>query len=240
MMFQDRPQLRRLILFGTPVLTGILLLFHPLPDLAEMAQMEQTGEMDIYTLLAPIVDRFLAVHVLFAPALALLGVSVILLLDGERGTTARLSRVSAFVFGVTYIMYETIIGTAKALYVRGAAALPAAEQAVVSAAAHRVWTDPLFGDSPSVLFIVASLSWPVAVILAAFALRRSGKPLIPCILLGLSSVFTFHASPLGLLGMLLLVLAVVAFERAQSPSVTDAEIEARLSSYATNVANPGE
>jgi hypothetical protein len=62
--------------------------------------------------MAPIIDSFLAVHVLFAPALALLGLSVILLLNGVPGTAARISRVSAFVFAVTYIMYETIIGTA--------------------------------------------------------------------------------------------------------------------------------
>ncbi len=233
-MLQDQPRLRRLILIGTPLLTGILLLFHPLPDPAEMGQMEQTGVMDVYALMAPIVDGFLAVHVLFAPALALLGLSVILLLDGVRGIAAKISRVSAFVFVVTYIMYETIIGTATALLVRGATALPASEQAVISDAAGRIWRDPIFGDGSSVLFVVATLSWPLAVTLAAFALRRSGKPLLPCILLGLSCTFTFHASPLGPIGMLLFLLAVVGFERAGSPVVKSGEIETRPASYATD------
>jgi hypothetical protein len=108
-MLQEQPRTRRLILIGTPLLTGILLLFHPRPDPAEMGLTEPLGGMDVYTLLAPVADRFLALHVLFAPALALLGLSVILLLNGVRGTGARFSRVSAFVFVVTYIMYETII-----------------------------------------------------------------------------------------------------------------------------------
>jgi hypothetical protein len=187
-----------------------------------MELLEQTGGLDVYTILAPVADRFLAVHVLLAPALALLGLSVILLLDGRRGSAAKISRVSAFIFIVTYIMYETIVGTAPSLLVRGAAALSPNEQTVISAAVNRIFGDPILGD-PSVLYVIASLSWPLAVTFAAFALRRSGKPLVPCILLGLSSIFFSHASVLGLAGMLLFLLAVVGFERAESPVVTGEE-----------------
>jgi hypothetical protein len=233
-MLQDQPRLRCLILIGTPLLTGILLLFHPRPNPAEMGLTEPLGGMDVYTLLAPVADRFLIVHVLFAPALALLGLSVMLLLNGERGTAATISRVSAFVFAVSYIMYETIVGTATGLLIRGAAALSPDEQAVVGDAVFRNYGDPILGDGPSVLFLVASLSWPLAVIVAAFALRRSGKPLLPCILLGLSFMFTSHASPQGPLGMLLFLLAVLGLERAGAPVGTSGENETRPSSYATN------
>jgi hypothetical protein len=217
-MLKNQPQLRRLILMGTPLLTGILLLFHPLPEAAETVQMDQLEGIDWYNLMAPIADQFLAVHVLFALALALLGLTVILLLDGVPGLAAKISRVCAFIFSVTYIMYETIIGTVTALLVRGAAALPPDEQAVIGAAVYRNFVDPILGDLPSILSIVAWLSWLLAVTLAAFALRRSGKPLLPCLLLGLSFVFISHASLLGPLGMLLYLLAVIAFERASSPS----------------------
>jgi hypothetical protein len=198
----------------------------------------QTGTMDVYALLSPVADRFLAVHVLFAPALALLGLSVILLLNSVRGIAARISRVSAFVFIVTYIMYETIIGTAIPLLIRGAAGLPADERAVISGAANRIIGDPILGD-PSVLFGVAWLSWIVAVTFAAFALHRSGKPLVPCILLGLSFIFVSHASLLGLAGMLLFLIAVVGFERAGAPLVTSEENETRATSYSPNMAKPG-
>lgn len=217
-MLQDQPRLRRLILIGTPLLTGILLLFHPVPDPAAMEQAAQPGGIDMYTLLAPLADRFLVVHVLFAPLLALLGLSVILLLNGVPGIAAKISRVSAFIFIVTYIMYETIIGTATALLVRGAASLPLDEQAVISGAVDRLFGNPVLGD-PSVLFGIAWLSWVLAVTLAALALRRSGKPLVPCVLLGLSFIFVSHASMLGPLGMLLFLLAVVGIERAGSPVV---------------------
>ena len=227
-MLKNQPQLRRLILMGTPLLTGILLLFHPLPEAAETVQMDQLEGIDWYNLMAPIADQFLAVHVLFALALALLGLTVILLLDGVPGLAAKISRVCAFIFSVTYIMYETIIGTVTALLVRGAAALPPDEQAVIGAAVYRNFVDPILGDLPSILSIVAWLSWLLAATLAAFALRRWGKPLLPCLLLGLSFVFISHASLLGPLGMLLYLLAVIVFERASSPSRALESAPARL------------
>lgn len=228
MMLQNQPRLRLLILIGTPLLTGILLLFHPLPDPAE-----QMGGMDLYALFAPVAGRFLAVHLLFAPALALLGLSVILLLNGTRGIAARISRVSAFVFVVTYMMYETIVGTGTGILVRNAAALPPSEQAVIVDAIIRNFEDPILGDV-SVLSGVASLSWLLSVVLAALALRRSGKPLVPCILLGLSFILIFHPPPLGPIGTLLFFLAVVGTERAGAPMITGGEFETRASTYSTN------
>lgn len=213
MMLQDQPRLRRLILIGTPLLTGILLLFHPRPDPAQ-----QLGGFDAFAFLSIVADRFLAVHVLFTPALALLGLSVILLLSDARGTGARISRVSAFVFIVAYMMYEMIDGLVPALLARDAATLPPDKQAVIGNAIGRIIADPLLGD-PSVIFGVAWLSWIVAVTFAAFALRRSGKPLVPCILLGLSFIFVSHASLLGPVGLMLFLFAVVGIERARSPAI---------------------
>jgi hypothetical protein len=116
-------------------------------------------------------------------------------------------------------MYETIIGTVTGLLIRDAAALSPTEQAVIGDVIYRNYTDPLLGDLPSVLSVTAWLSWFAAVTLAAFALRRSGKPLGACILLGLSFIFISHASMLGPLGMLFFLFAVVGLERTASPVV---------------------
>ena len=214
---EGQAAVRRLILFGTPLLTLVVLLLHPLPDAAHMPATGAPSGMDVYNMMAPLADRFLAVHAVFAPALGLLGLSVILLLKDMRGVAASVSRAGAFLFVVTYIMYETIIGTVTALLVRGAATLPPSEQAVIGAAIYRNFQDPLFGDLPSLLSGVAWLSWTLAVVLAAFALRRGGKPRLPCVLLGLSFIFISHASLLGPLGMLLFLTAVMGLERAGSP-----------------------
>jgi len=219
-MFQDQPLLRRSILIGTPLLTGILLLFHPLPESAQTGMTELPKGLALYELMAPIADGFLVIHVLFPLALALLGLSVILLLNGVRGIAANLSRASAFVFVITYILYETIIGTVTGLLIRDAASLSPAEQAVIGDVIYRNYTDPILGDLPSVLSVTAWISWLLAVALAAFALRRSGKPLGACILLGISFVFISHASMLGPLGMLFFLFAVIGVERARSPVPT--------------------
>ncbi|MEJ2600542.1 MAG: hypothetical protein P8Z00_19565 [Anaerolineales bacterium] len=221
MTLQIQPRLRRTILIGTPILTGILLLFHPLPESPETGMTEIPKGLALYELMAPIAEGFLIVHILFPLALALLGLSIILLLNGVGGIAALISRGSAFVFVISYIVYETIIGTVTGLLIRSAAALTPAEQAVIGDALYRNFTDPILGDLPSVVSVTAWISWTLAVILAAFAVRRSGKPLGGCILLGLSFIFVSHASMLGPLGMLLFLLAVIGIERAE------ASIEAR-------------
>lgn len=224
-MLEDKPLLRRLTLIGTPMLTGILLLFHPLPEAAEMEMTELPRGLTLYEMMAPIADGFLMVHLLFPIALALLGLSVILLLNGVHGVTATISRVSAFVFTLSYIVYETIIGTVTGLLIRDAAALSPAEQAAIGDVIYRNYADPVLGDLPSVVSLTAWMSWFLAVTLAAIALRRSGRPLGACILLGLSFIFISHASMLGPLGMILFLLAVIGIERAA--------VLARTSSYET-------
>jgi hypothetical protein len=214
-MPQNQSRFRRLILIGTPILTGTLLLFHPLPEAAEMEHTGLPQGLALYELMAPIADGFLIVHMIFPIMLALLGLSVILLVDGAPGITATISRVSAFVFTISYIVYETIIGTVTGLMIRDAAALSPAEQAVIGDVIYRNYTDPVLGDLPSVVSLTAWLSWFFAVTFAAFALRRSGKPLGACILLGLSFIFISHASMLGPLGMILFLLAVIGIERAR-------------------------
>lgn len=227
MTTQNHAILRKLALGGTPLLTGLLLLFHPLPEQAGAQPAELPQGLALYELMAPIADSFLAVHAIFPLALALLGLSLILLLHGVGGMAAGISRAGAFVFSVTYILYETIIGTVTGLLVRGAAGLPPAQQAVIGDAVHRNFTDPIFGDLPSLVSITAWLSWMVAVTLAAFALKRHGKPRGACLLLGLSFVFVSHASLLGPLGMLLFFFSVVGLERSRLREAGGKESEAR-------------
>lgn len=223
MVSSERSPARRFVLIGTPIATAVLLLFHPLPEMAEMSLAELPRGLALYEALTPIADGFLAVHVIFPLALAMLGLSVLLLLKGVRGLAADISRASAFVFVLSYTLYETVIGTVTALLIRGGAALSPGKQAVIGDAIYRNLTDPLLGDLPSVVSVTAWVSWLFAVSLAAIALRRTGKPLGACVLLGLSFIFISHASMLGPLGMLLFLLAVVWLERVRSPSLASVE-----------------
>jgi hypothetical protein len=133
------------------------------------------------------------------------------------GLAAPLSRVSAVIFSASYVVYETIIGTVTGLLVRDAGALPPAEQSAIGDAIYRNFTDPVFGDLPSAVSLLAWSSWLAALGLAAVALRRAGRPIGACSLLGLACVFVSHASPLGPVGMLLFLVAVAGLERARTP-----------------------
>lgn len=215
------PTLRRLILFGAPLLTFILLVFHPIGDLTELMEAEQFTDIDVYAFIAPVADRFIMVHVLFAPMIALMGLAMLLLVNHQRGIAAALSRVATGVFSVTYIMYETIIGTVSGVLVRSAASLPAEEQSVIADMVNGLWNDPIFGDG-GLIATTAMLEWALAVTSAAVSLYRSGKPLGACLLLGFSFMFAFHAPPLGTIGLSLFLLAVWWLERTQVPQVKQA------------------
>lgn len=201
---------RRLVLFGAPLFTGIVLLFHPRPS-----SFPQPGvPFDVFGFIAPAATRFVIVHILLAPALGLLGLAMFLLLGGLRGRLATISRVATAVFVVAFVAYESIVGTATGSMVRHALSLPPTEQKVIADAAVQMWTDPIVGDAPGVISQIAFAGWTIAVITAAIALGRAGAPIPACVLLVLAIGLTLHALPTGPIGMLCFLLAAILFERA--------------------------
>jgi hypothetical protein len=100
---------RRMVVFVAPVFAGLVLLFHPAGGIPQPGQ-----PVDVFGFIAPVADRFVLVHLLFAPAIGLLGVALFVLLDGLRGRTAIVSRVATAVFVVFYIAYESIVGSGRA------------------------------------------------------------------------------------------------------------------------------
>jgi hypothetical protein len=208
------------LLQSSPLPPLVVLIFHPIGDLTELLEAEQFTDIDVYAFIAPVADRFIAVHVLFAPLIALMGLAVVLLINRQQGLAAVISRIAAAVFVVTYIMYETVIGTASGVLVRLSAPLSADEQAVIAELINRLWNDPTFGDG-AVIATIAMLSWVLAVTAAAVSLYRSGKPLGACLLLGFSFMFAFHAPPLGPIGLGLFLIAVWRLEQASIRQTTN-------------------
>jgi hypothetical protein len=201
---------RRLVLFGAPLFTGIVLLFHPRPS-----SFPQPGvPFDVFGFIAPAATRFVIVHILLAPALGLLGLAMFLLLGGMRGRLVTISRVATAVFIVAYIVYESIVGTATGSMVRHALSLPPTEQKVIADAAVQMWTDPIVGDAPGVISQVAFAAWTIAIVTAAIALGRAGAPIPACVLLVLSFGLTLHALPTGPIGMLCFLLAAIWMEQS--------------------------
>src|SRR5215211_563149 len=145
---------RRLLLIGTPVVLALLMIVHQLID-----QFER-----------PV--AFLALHLLLLPLFALLGVAIWVLLEGVGGAVAWAARVAAFLFLVGYVGLDAISGiAASAILASGA---PGSSEA----------TRALFASGPAAIpTTVAVLAWRVSVLLAALALYRAGRPLLPLVLL---------------------------------------------------------
>jgi hypothetical protein len=206
-----------MVLFGEPLFVGLILLFHPSHGLPEPGK-----PFDFFGFVAPVADRFVLVHLLFGPALAVLGLAMYFLLNGFHGRAATISRVVTPIAIVAYIMYESIVGSATGNLVRTSLSLPAAQQAVIAQAASKLWADPILGDFPALVPIIAGVGWMLAVIAAAFALRRAGVPISVCLLFVLSIGLTVHSLPSGPIAMLSFFLVAVWVERA-GEKITKAE-----------------
>jgi hypothetical protein len=87
---------RRLVLLGTPLVTAILMLFHPLPY------------EDIVGELVPIASWWTALHTIQFVLFAFMGAAVWLLTEGLRGVAATVSKVAAVVFALFYDIGEIL------------------------------------------------------------------------------------------------------------------------------------
>ena len=123
-------------------------------------------------------DAFLVLHLLLLPLFALMGAAVWALLDGVGGGVAWAARVAAFVFLVGYVALDAISGIAASAVLASGA--PWSTEA----------TRALFASGPAALpTTVAVLAWRVSVLLAAWALYRSGRPLAPLVLLVATTIW---------------------------------------------------
>lgn len=212
-----RLAVRRLVLLGTPLATAAVLSFH----------LFETFNDGVYSHVSPVVDTWLAVHLLFLPLLGLLAISLYFLLASYQGLTAAIGRVGIAMFAVFYIAMEAINGIAVGVLVREGQALTAEQQAGVAAVVEAVFYDPIVGGGTvSLLAVLGVLGYLIAVSAIAVVLRRAGAPLVPiALLVGSFIAILTHAGPTGVVGMAMFFVGVVWLELRWSPTleVTDGE-----------------
>jgi hypothetical protein len=185
--------------------------------LAVVTALHPTGHREhVFATLAPQIGRWLAVHYLQLVLLPLAGLVLAGLLGGERSATARLARISIYVFTVYYTVFDGIAGLAVGTLIQRGATLPPAERAVIEAAAQALFRDPWIGGLGA-LGGVASLAWLVACVASAVVVRRQGSSWIVAAALVSSGVLlaVTHTPPLGPLAFAAMALAVT-FRREPS------------------------
>lgn len=192
--------LRRIVLFGTPIVMIGLELGHPLLDHANPIKM-----------LAPIALWWIVLHVLLVPLFALMGYSLFLLLQGVQSRAATISRFATVIFVAFEVGYDTAVGLNSGILVYNATTLPPAQQGVVQQALQQLYSNPSIVVSYYIFFVAGI----VAICSAAWALYHVGVARLAVIVLLGTLLSTYsHALPFGPLGTACFLIAVLWIELA--------------------------
>jgi hypothetical protein len=189
---QSATWLRRGVLFIAIVGYFVLGLVHP-PDL------EVGDDSTVYYWL----------HVVQPVLIGLLAWSLWLLVKGLPGRAAAIARYAVIPYVIAYTMLDSIVGVALAMNIREANSMGAAD----AAAAQRLMDG--LGDEPfpAVVYLASGLTWLVAAVAAAVAVKQVGGR-GPSILMALgAAVFAVgHPFPPGPIGIALFGLGVAWLE----------------------------
>jgi hypothetical protein len=145
----------------------------------------------------------------FEPILCLLAWMIVLLVDGVDGRAVTTARLLAVPFAVAYTLFTAFDGVAVGAFVWKANALPPVQRESAGNLIHSVSNSTL----EHALYLVAALTWLVAVLAVIVALRRRA-PLPALLLLGLGAAAfaRSHVRPWGPAGMAAVLAGVVWLE----------------------------
>ncbi|QLE54806.1 hypothetical protein [Nostoc sp. TCL26-01] len=197
--------LRQLVIVLSPLILGILEIWHPLGVPSKSA----------FDSILPQVDWWLTLHLLQVPLFGLVALAVFLMVKYLRGLAARISRMGMAFFIVFYTSLDAITGIAGGMLIRSARNLPPNVQSFVSQQVNLLFFDPIIGGSTlSVIGILGAGGWLVGVTAAAIALAQVGVDRLSVILLMLAAILfsLSHTPPTGPLGLMFFFLAVVRID----------------------------
>lgn len=209
--------LRMLVVFGTPIAFATTGLLHLV---VTGLSTPGTSAFDYYTALRDHATLWIAIHVVQLPLILLLAVAVSWLTEGLPGTAARVSRVALLPYLVFYSALDSIAGLSRGLVAHYGSQLPAAQQAVLPGAVDALVAS-LRHPAPLTITLIGSLSWAVAAVAAAVALRQAGAAWTATIPLGLAGVIGAinHEAPFGPIAMVLFLVAADVLSRPRQPVV---------------------
>jgi hypothetical protein len=190
-----------------------VLLVVPLLVLAVVLWWHPPGGEDVFEGVSPDSGAWLFVHTATLLAFPFLGLAAFALLRGVESLAATVSRVAVVFFLVFYTAYEVTVGVGTGLLVDYAKDLPAAEQAAVADAIQDYNRNWIVAEPASISLIVGFLGWVVAMFAAAFALRKAGAGWWVTMTVAGASLFAIHPPPVGPIGLVSLIAALVLVER---------------------------
>ncbi len=151
------PIVRRVIILGTPLVLGILDIFHP------------TFSSDgTFAGVSRHLEWWIILHVLQLPLFCLLALSVYLLLDGVQGKLATLSKVALGIFVIFYPALDAILGIGTGALVSYANGTVGFLQAAMVPAVEDYFSNRV----TTLVGTLGGFGWAIALLLAAVAISR--------------------------------------------------------------------
>jgi hypothetical protein len=147
--------IRQIILFGAPVVVGVMNLFHPV-------HFEMTG---IYDAVQQQVAWWITLHFVNLLSFPVLGLAVYLLIKDTPGTAALVGKVALAVFVPTYTGFDALAGIGTGTLIQNARGLSPDQLAVVKPTIDAYWASA----AVTVLATIGSIAWSVSMTAAAIA-----------------------------------------------------------------------
>lgn len=194
---------RRLLVIGVPLAFAVVSVFHPTPARPSN--------------LADEVGWWTTLHLLQIPMLLLMACAVLTLGWTYNGRAVTVSRVASLIFIATYPAYDSFAGLGTGFLVQHAQGKDEAAREVLHAAAAELLDSPL----DSSLYVPGTLSWMVAVVSLAVALRHGPGGRAVSILFAAAGLSLIdHGRPFGVISFGLFAAGAALFEFRQSRAVT--------------------
>ena len=193
----------------TPILSAALL------ALAVVLYWHPPGGEDVFEGVSPDADAWLFVHTVVLLSFPVLGLAAFHLVRGLHGLAATLSRVSVVLFLVFYTAYEVTVGVGTGILVDYANGLPPADQAVVADAIQDYNRNWIVAEPASIALIVGFFAWVIAMTSAAYAHRKAGATWPVTLLIVGAALFAVHPFPIGPIGLVCLVAALLLLDRSE-------------------------
>lgn len=192
----SKATIRRMAIFGAPVGLGVLAAIHP------MAPEENVTVWNL-------------IHALQIPLSALLGVGVLLLLHGVRGSVARVARLAVVPWVAFFAAYDGVAGIATGSLTEYGHSHPEAADTVISAGT--AMTESPFA---SIVLPFGAVFFALLVFIgAAMALSRSGSSTYAGVAIAVGGIVWTIVHPLiGTPAMVVFLVGAVAVELSDRES----------------------
>lgn len=189
---------------GVPLALAVITAAHPVAH----------HDGPAYVALAPVLGRWMLVHLLQLIFLPLLALVVIRLAAASTSAAARVARVALLVFAVTYTAFDAAAGLGTGALIADGLTRPSGEQAAIAALVQEWFEHPVVGGAGA-LGLVGAAAWLTGSLATAVVLWSEQGARLASAALAVAGVLLAlgHTPPFGPSAMLAVTTAMLLRSR---------------------------